>query len=251
MVTDVNSAVGSINAISSKNDAAKSVVAREGLGIAETFDSFLKLLTTQLRNQDPTEPLDANQFTQQLVEFAGVEQSVKSNTNLEKLIEVTKQSQTSNGLFAGTSFIGKYVEAAGNKASLSNGISSFTYTLSDQAGSTLIRILDENDNLVFSTTGETDEGKHTFVWNGRDSNDVKQKDGTYTIEVTALDTTNNVLPVSTTVNGLVSSVISGNGGVELQIGDAKIPLELINAVHDKNPNAVEETTTEETATEGG
>src|SRR5919112_3505074 len=60
--------------------------------LAKNFDTFLSLLTTQLKNQNPLEPLDTNQFTQQLVQFAGVEQQIKSNETLNSLLTSSKSS---------------------------------------------------------------------------------------------------------------------------------------------------------------
>src|SRR5471030_2385296 len=73
--------------------------------IASNFTTFLQLLTTQLQNQDPLSPMDTNQFTQQLVQFAGVEQQMKTNTDLDQLVSLNKTSQATAAL----SFVGKQV----------------------------------------------------------------------------------------------------------------------------------------------
>src|SRR2546430_16214955 len=65
---------------------------------AGNFDTFLTLLTTQLQNQNPLDPLDTNQFTQQLVQFAGVEQQLKSNDQLKSLVELEKSAQSTQAL---------------------------------------------------------------------------------------------------------------------------------------------------------
>src|ERR1043166_2811224 len=75
--------------------------------LAESFDTFINLLTTQLKNQDPLSPLDSNQFTQQLVQMTGVEQQLATNDLLKKLV-----SNTSNGVATAVSLIGKQVRAA-------------------------------------------------------------------------------------------------------------------------------------------
>src|ERR1700680_868208 len=67
-------------------------------GIAGNFNTFLSLLTTQLKNQNPLSPLDTNQFTQQLVEFASVEQQVNMNTNLQTLISMQQTSASLQAL---------------------------------------------------------------------------------------------------------------------------------------------------------
>src|SRR5215218_2783230 len=69
--------------------------------IAENFDAFLLLLTTQLKNQSPLDPMDTNQFTQQLVQFASVEQQLKSNATLSALLTTVKASTTNAASFIG------------------------------------------------------------------------------------------------------------------------------------------------------
>ena len=86
-------------------------------GIAQNFDAFLMLLTTQLRNQNPLEPLNTNEFTQQLVQFAGVEQQLKQNETLQALLLATQGSAPSTA----ASFIGRTVRAEGISAPLVKG----------------------------------------------------------------------------------------------------------------------------------
>ena len=81
-------------------------------GIADNFQTFLTLLTTQLQNQNPLDPLDTNQFTQQLVQFAGVEQQLKSNDQLKSLIEIEKSAQATQALV----YVGNTVAVDGSKA---------------------------------------------------------------------------------------------------------------------------------------
>src|SRR6266446_4256622 len=81
-------------------------------GIADNFQTFLTLLTTQLKNQNPLDPLDTNQFTQQLVQFAGVEQQLKSNDQLKSLIEIEKSAQATQALV----YVGNTVAVDGSKA---------------------------------------------------------------------------------------------------------------------------------------
>ena len=81
-------------------------------GIADNFQTFLTLLTTQLQNQNPLDPLDTNQFTQQLVQFAGVEQQLKSNEQLKSLVEIEKSAQATQALV----YVGNTVAVDGSKA---------------------------------------------------------------------------------------------------------------------------------------
>src|SRR3978361_1894744 len=80
---------------SSTADATNALASSQ---IAGNFQSFLTLLTTQLQNQNPLDPLDTNQFTQQLVQFAGVEQQLKSNDQLKSLVAMQKTAQATQAL---------------------------------------------------------------------------------------------------------------------------------------------------------
>src|SRR6266446_9553353 len=83
--------------------ATSSAAATSQQQLSTNFDSFLTLLTTQLQNQDPLQPMDSNQFTQQLVEFSQVEQQINSNKNLESLISLTKNQASVSAV----SYLGK------------------------------------------------------------------------------------------------------------------------------------------------
>src|ERR1700745_1003382 len=91
--------------------------------IAGNFNTFLTLLTTQLQNQNPLDPLDTNQFTQQLVQFASVEQQINMNTQLQTLVSLQQTAQNSQAL----GFVGKTVTVSGSTAPLINGQAQWTF----------------------------------------------------------------------------------------------------------------------------
>src|SRR4051812_4190748 len=91
--------------------------------LAGNFDTFLQLLTTQLKNQNPLDPLDTNQFTQQLVQFAQVEQQMKQNDSLSTLISLEKATQTTAAL----GFLGSDVVVDGDTAKLTNGQAKWSF----------------------------------------------------------------------------------------------------------------------------
>src|SRR3954454_7837170 len=100
-------------------------------GIADNFQTFLTLLTTQLQNQNPLDPLDTNQLTQQLVQFASVEQELKTNDELTTLATLQQTAQATQGLEGG----GKPAAVSGNPAALSN--SKATWDLNVPSASTV------------------------------------------------------------------------------------------------------------------
>src|SRR5579863_8684834 len=100
-------------------------LASDGDTIAGNFDTFLTLLTTQLQNQNPLDPLDTNQFTSQLVQFSSVEQELKTNDYLSSLVQSTQNSQAS----AAVSYIGKTVTSTGVDSDLVNGQATWSFNL--------------------------------------------------------------------------------------------------------------------------
>src|SRR5215471_16206021 len=201
---------GSGNTVTSVTTAAPSsgatASAASGSGIdtqtiAGNFQTFLTLLTTQLRNQDPTNPLDTNQFTQQLVEFAQVEQQLRSNDQLATLVSLQQTAQSTQAL----SFVGDNVSVNSNTAQLANG--SATWTISSPKPSTAtLNISNSSGQLVYSGTTTLQAGSNAFKWDGQGNNGTPWPDGTYTMAVTAKDSSGQSVGVSTLVTGIVNSV---------------------------------------------
>src|SRR5437762_6545174 len=100
------------SAVTATNTATSSTNASSNTTIANNFQTFLTLLTTQLQNQNPLDPLDTNQFTQQLVQFASVEQQLRQNDQLKTLIAIEKSSQSTQAL----AYVGNTVAVDGSKA---------------------------------------------------------------------------------------------------------------------------------------
>lgn len=193
--------------------------------LSGNFDTFLKLLTTQLQNQDPLSPMDSNQFTQQLVEFSQVEQQIDSNTNLQTLIS---QGTTQSGAYA-TGYLGKTVTVTGGQGALSGGQAAWNYNLASAATSTTLTVLNSNNQAVFSTSGGTTAGSNSFSWNGEDNNGNQLPDGTYTLNVNA---SNSGTAVTSTItsSGTVSEVDMSSGSPQLVIGGMEVPLTSIGEV---------------------
>lgn len=194
--------------------------------LADDLNQFLNLLVTQLENQDPLDPLDPNEFTSQLVQFASVEQQIYQNQNLEDMLELQQASLL--GTIVG--YIGSQVEVQGSTLSLSNGSSQFSYSLETSAASTTITIQDEAGQTVFFTDGETDAGKHEFTWDGTDNFGFPLEDGAYTLSVNSLDPEGAPVNVSTTVVGVVSGVSTESGQTLLSVGNAQYSVDQILSI---------------------
>ncbi len=188
--------------------------------LTDTFDSFLLLLTTQLQNQDPLDPLSPNEFTAQLVQFTGVEQSIATNTNLEKLLSLIQGNSLTNAV----QYIGKLVEVDGSTTKLENGQAEWSYTHDETVRSSTITVTDEAGAVVFTTPGKTAAGSHGFVWDGRDASGKTLPDAPYSVRVTALDSEGEPTSVATKTFGRVTAVESEAGDILLSVGGSLIPL---------------------------
>ena len=200
--------------------AAASTGKTPSKGIAENFDSFLMLLTTQLKNQSPLDPLDTNQFTQQLVQFASVEQQLKSNDTLSALLTTVKASTTSNA----ASFIGMQVTADGATTRLANGSARWVLNPARNASQAAITIRDKNGGVVATRTSALTAGDQTFTWDGKTSTGTTAPDGDYTITVAALDSAGQGVPVKTEISGRVDAVDRTGDTPQLVIGSIRVPL---------------------------
>ncbi len=198
--------------------------------IADDFDQFLLLLTTQLKNQDPTEPMDTNEFTQQLVTFASVEQQIAGNKNLERLVEVSEK----NALDTTIGYIGNSIEAEGNAGILSGGQASFVYDLPIPAKEVSVTLLNGAGQAVFSGNGSTNAGKNLVTWDGINSFTGQQlPDGAYYIQVKATDVGNEDIDARTLTTGRVSAVeIADDGKLLLTIGNIQVNSDDVTAVRE-------------------
>jgi flagellar basal-body rod modification protein FlgD len=193
--------------------------------IAQNFDAFLLLLTTQLKNQSPLDPLDTNQFTQQLVQFASVEQQLKSNDTLNALLTSARGSAASTA----ASFVGMQVTADGTTSRLSNGKAEWSINPARNA-QVALTVKDAQGNVVAAQTVAMAAGAQRFAWNGITSTGTRAPDGDYTISVSARDPAGQSVAVKTEVSGQVDSVdLSGDAAV-LMVGSSRVPLANVRSI---------------------
>ncbi|HKQ44297.1 MAG TPA: flagellar hook capping FlgD N-terminal domain-containing protein [Rhizomicrobium sp.] len=190
--------------------------------LSSNFETFLTLLTTQLKNQDPTAPMDSNEFTQQLVMYSQVEQQIDTNTHLKALIG----QGTSNAAAMTTGYLGKKVSITNGNASLTAGTATWTYNLAAAAYTNELTISDANGRIVFTKPGDTTIGNHSFTWNGKDASGNKLPDGAYKLTVTAADSNGTAITNSIASAGTVTQIdMTGNeprlivGNMEIGLGD--------------------------------
>ncbi len=224
--------------------------------INKDFTFFLKMLTTQLQNQDPTEPMDVSQMTQQIATYSGVEQQIKTNKSLEALLTNNKQSQLSTAV----SYIGKEVETDGNVGTLQYaqsgdeiyGQAVFSYMLPKGSQGAKITILNETGQAVFTGDGTLKSGRNVVVWDGKNSfTGAAAAAGKYTIQVKAKDAAGKDITVETRAVGTVDTVeTDASGNIILNVGDAQVKYEDILAVREATPFYIPSPAQDDTADNG-
>lgn len=226
-VIDV-SKVDNINRVTSNADptraSSETDLAQKTLG--GNLDQFLKLLTTQLKNQDPTAPQDTNQLTQQIASLSQVEQQINTNKNLEKLVTAYAATQYNSVV----SYIGKQIEAPGDVANLTDGQANFVFYLPKEAQSNSIIITDDKGSTVYTGTASKDAGRNTFVWDGKNNAGIAQPSGTYKIAFTAKDAAGADIKAASYISGVVTSIDSSSGNVYASIGDISVLLSKITSI---------------------
>jgi flagellar basal-body rod modification protein FlgD len=195
--------------------------------LAGNFNTFLSLLTTQLKNQDPTAPLDSNQFTQQLVQMSGVEQQLNANTLLQQLV-----TNTSSGVATAVTLIGKNVRAASDNANLTNGKAQWTYNLAGAASDLKVEVLDANGRIVHAEAPtDMKAGDHAFSWNGKDlTNTQLPNGGTYTLRVTATDSVGKAITETNFVQGVVTGVTTANGATSITVNGGPVDWSKVTSI---------------------
>jgi len=230
--TASSAATSATSSANASGSAAATGSTSGAANIASNFDSFLQLLTTQLQNQDPTDPLDTNQFTQELVSFSSVEQQINMNTNLSTLISLQQTAQSTAAL----NFLGTTVTVNGNAAVLGSGQPNPTWNYTLTKPSTVaINVSSATGQLVYSTTQTLQAGNQTFTWNGTDSVGNVWPNGTYTVSVTATDASGKTTTVSPQVQGVVTGVDISQSPPTLTVnGQAYTPSQIVQAVRSAN-----------------
>lgn len=193
--------------------------------IAQNFDQFLMLLVAQLKNQNPTDPLDTNQFTQQLVSFASVEQQIKSNESLNAMMA----SMNANNAMGALEFVGKSVTATGTTTNLKSDGANWKLD-SDRDGTASVTIKDLSGNVINTFTVTIKKGTQDFKWDGKTATGNNAPAGAYSITVDGVDMSKNKLNVTTTIEGIVDRVDLTKTPPSLVIGATSVSLSAVKAV---------------------
>jgi flagellar basal-body rod modification protein FlgD len=193
--------------------------------IADNFQTFLTLLTTQLKNQSPLDPLDTNQFTQQLVQFAQVEQQMKQNDQLATLVKIEQTAQSTTAL----AFVGATVAVDGQTTALKNGQATWSFNVPKPVTATLA-VTNSTGQTVYTGNYTMNPGQQNFVWDGRDSSGNQWPDGSYTLSITGKDASGQTVSIPTEIEGIVDSVDLTQNPPLLSIGGGSYTIDKIKRV---------------------
>ena len=218
--------VGSIIPYSAKDKTPKSKdTALSGLG----KDAFLKLLMTQMQYQDPMSPMDNKDFIAQMAQFSSLEQMKNMNTSLTNFIKTETSSAKLNAL----TLIGKDVKVNKQYFEIKNGATEDKLKYDVQIpGDVTINVYDANGNSVRTIKeGKMNPGEQSFYWYGKDDNGKTVKDGKYYLEIVDKTNDSNMVYLTPSIFGKVSSVSFKNGKVAIYVGKDKYSLDDILEVN--------------------
>ncbi len=182
-------------------------------------DAFLRLLVTQLENQDPLNPMDDKEFIAQLAQFSSLEQMNNIAEGINNLVSLNQQDR----MLGAVGFIGKEVVAAGDTLSKEEeSISKIYYSLEDTAKEVYVNIFDSFGNIIYSTSlGSRQPGEYQFTWDGKDFTGKEAANGVYSVTFAAEGVNGNPVLVDTEVSGKVSGIQNTGSGTLLRLEDGR------------------------------
>lgn len=220
--------IDSLNAAAQNGNVSSAAKAEKSL--AKDFDNFLTLLTAQLQNQDPLSPMDNNEFTNQIVSFTQLEQTIGQNKNLENLVSLHQSNQASNAI----GYIGKQVEATTNLFQIKDSQPvDVAYFMPEMAKAGTLQIFNQRDQLVASLTLNKEAGWHKQKLDPKDLGG-NIEDGTYSFRVTAVNLDEVPIEqqdIAYQVKGLVTSVEYADAQTTLSMNGAPVALEKVVRVN--------------------
>ncbi len=193
--------------------------------LSGNYNDFLKLLMTQLQNQDPTAPLDANQFTSQLVQFSSVEQQINTNGSLTKLIELTQGSE----MLQSSSLVGKQVQVQADSLALQGGTAALQFNAATPQRVSIGVYADSGAKLRDATL-TSQPGSNAWTWDGKDNDGNKVNDGAYRAIVTTADASGEAQTIPFSVTGMATGVQRKGAALNVQLGALEVGLPDVQAV---------------------
>ena len=222
-----------VDAVSSTNATGRVNAGSQML--ASNFQTFLSLLTTQLKNQDPLSPVDSNEFTAQLTQMAGVEQQLLTNDLLTGLLK----AQQGDGLTGAAQYIGKDATAVWAATRFEDGEANWSYELAADATDATLQVLDASGKVVWSGPApEKTNGMHDFKWDGKTTGGGQVDDGgVYTLKVVAKDGAGKAVDSQVLIRGRVTGVEMYDNTPFVIIGNSIMPVSSLIALEEQKAAA--------------
>lgn len=219
-----------VDSITSTTSNATSRIGAGSTMLASNFETFLSLLTSQLKNQDPLSPVDSNQFTAQLTQMAGVEQQLLTNDLLKGLLA----AQGGGDLAGAATYIGKEATAAWSATKFTDGEATWSYELASNAASATLQVLDGSGTVVWSGDApEKGTGVHDFTWDGKATSGNDGQDGqVYSLRVVAKDAAGGAVDSQVLTRGRITGVEMYDGEPYLTVGNSILPLSTVIALEE-------------------
>ncbi len=212
-------------AVTNPSTSSNAQIASGQQSLNTDYNSFLKLLTTQLQNQDPLSPMDTNTFTQQLVAMNGVQQQLLGNNLLQTLVN------QSGGPASAVGLIGQTIQAQATTATMADGGVKWTYDLGGQAAAAQMQVLDSAGKVIYTAKApDLTKGQHVFSWDGTTTSGGKATAGDYTLKITANDASLKGMSPGIFIEGVVTGVTNSNGVAELNLGSTMVPYNSLTTV---------------------
>ncbi len=195
-------------------------------GITGDFNTFLTLLTTQLRNQDPTNAMDVNKMTEQLVSFAGVEQQIQMNRQLQEMVGLQQGAQ----LTAAAGLIGRTLEISSSTLPLQNGQAAVRLPPAGAARAAQVTVADAAGRPLRTATVALDAGTSTWRWDGRDNAGRLLPDGAYALDVQGRDALGGNVALTSTVLARATGAERAGQGVALRFGAVSLGIDRLRGL---------------------
>ncbi|HJX64003.1 MAG TPA: flagellar hook assembly protein FlgD [Polyangia bacterium] len=189
-------------------------------------NEFLKILTAQLANQDPTKPMDSNAFVAQLAQFSALEQAQNTNDTLAQMLTLQQSTGQTGNASVAVAAVGKEATYNASQMTLSTGGSiGVNAILPASAADVIMEVDDANGNVVRSQSfGSKTAGSYNLTWDGCNEAGVAQLPGTYSVHVSAVDLAGKPVSVTQQSRGLITGVSFQNGITQLMIGNTSVSL---------------------------
>lgn len=215
----------SLSQLGATSTGVTSSTATSASTLSANYELFLSLQTTQIQNQDPLDPMDSSQYTEQLVQYSSVEQAIKQNENLEKIIaEITAGQQSSY-----VSYLGAEVSASGDTAILANGAAEWKVSVTEDVSGT-VEIRNEDGETVYTGQVALGADDSVYEWDGKMNGGEAAPAGTYSASFVVANGDGKTRSVSTDITGIVDEIdVTGSEPI-LKIGNLEVPVSAVTSV---------------------